>query len=580
MKCTVSDLIIALMKKHGMRYVFGLPAAQISGIMDGVSRDPYFSYLTTRHEEASAHMAHAIGRITDSMAMCFATVGPGATNMVPGVAAAWGDNIPLLAITADNQSYASVTKKYFLQACNQVELYSPITKWNAMIYEAQIAPELFETAIREASSGRHGPVHLDLPCDIGFKEFDFDVNLDTVCLPGKPMPDQASIESAAQLLLNAKRPCIIGGGGVVRSRAVSVFRDLLQLSEIPALTSPNGNGLVPPDYPKHLGGTGFLGGPAVFKALDEADVILAVGCKFSSWIPVNKPPLYKQKAGQKIIQIDIDPSVLGRNANIDLAIVADAGSTLTVLLDALGKSPKLSIDNNWAGDLSKIRKLYLQELEEIADDSASVPGGRLNSAAVAKTVAKLVSNDAFVCIDGGQTMQWAHSFFKFSDPQCQLYNPGMGHLGSGTPFANAAKFAYPEREVINFLGDGAFGCTIQELETAARYNINAVHIVCNDSHWGMYRPLGEVVFDNPKFGTALTNVDYVSVARGFGCYAERVENIDDLPGAYRRAKESGRPAVLDVITDYISHPMDSYWSSVVLADAELPAAKGFVDLSQ
>lgn len=574
MERTVSEIIISLMKKYGIRYVFGLPAAQISGFMDGVSSDSDFKYLTTRHEEAAAHMAHAIAKLTNTPALCFGTVGPGATNLVPGVAAAWMDNVPMVVLTANNQSYAAILDTDLLQACNQVELYSSITKWNAIITNPDLAPTLVERAMRNAVSGRPGPVHIDLPCDVGFMRGDYDVDLSPAWPTPLPSPDPELIGKAVEMLLAAKRPCIVGGGGVVRSGAVKEFRDLLDNTGFVATATLNGKGLVPPDHPYHIGSAGFLGGDGVIKGLQEADVILALGCKFSSWTLVQKPPAYPRVEGQQIIQIDIDSEILGKNARIDLGIIADAKVAIQALIDGLGENPKSAIDINWRDDVVKERAKYVEKVNAIAAESIVASSGKLSTAAVIKTVAGLIGPETITVIDAGQSMQWAHTFMQTHDPFCLLYNPGMGHLGSGTPFANAAKFAFPGSQVVNIVGDGAFGCTIQELETAVRHGINAIHILINDSHWGMYRPLGEVIFANPDFGTALTNMDYAAIAKAFGCHGERVTQLEELAPAFARAVASGKPAVLDVVADFVQHPMDFIWPTVVLADAELPEPPG------
>lgn len=571
MESTVSDLLVALLKRHGVRYVFGLPAAQVSGVMDGVARDPHFHYLTTRHEEAAGHMAHAIGRLTGTLGVCFATVGPGATNMVPGVAAGWADNIGMLAITGNNQSYNVAPTRDLLQACDQVPLYEPITKWNVLLLDADRAPELIERALRTATSGRPGPVHLDLPCDVGFQRREFDVDLSPAAAPARTSPDPERIERAAEWLLGARRPLLLAGGGVARAGATDVFRALLDQTGFAATSTLNGKGVVPPAYRGNVGCGGFLGGDSAVRALREADVVLAVGCKFSTWMLADRPPAFPRVKEQRIIQIDVDPDMLGKNIRIDLGIQSDAGRALEALIGALGATGgRVSADADWLDDLNKERGRYRAGVDAIAN--ARVVGGSdvLNEAAVLRAIAAQLDPEGIVCIDGGQIMQWAHTFIDVHHPDRLLYNPGMGHLGAGLPFANAAKLAFPERQVVHVTGDGAFGCTIQELETAVRHGLNAIHIVCNDSHWGMYRPLGEAVFQNPNFGTKLTDVNYAKVAEGFGCHGERIERLEDLPDAFARAESAGRPAVLEVIVDFTPHPMDGIWPTVVLADADMP----------
>ncbi|MBI2969605.1 MAG: thiamine pyrophosphate-binding protein, partial [Gammaproteobacteria bacterium] len=470
---TVSSILLKILRKYGIRHIFGLPAAQLGLVMDGASRDPFFKYVTTRHEEACGHMAHAISRVTDSLGVCFGTVGPGAMNMVPGVAAAWADNIPIIALTPNNQALNIDPGKDLLQNANQLEIYRPITKWNAAIRYPERAPELVERAIHMARSGCPGPVHLDIPCDVGTKPCEHDVDSIPVANVPRPAPSSRELDQVIDALRAARRPVLLAGGGVVRSRAAAEFDELIQKTGFPATTSMNARGVVKEDCPTHIGSGGVLGGKAAVRALQEADLVLAVGCKFSSWIPINKPPVYPLRRDQKLIQVDIDPEHLGKSAPVWLGIVADAREFLALLNGALGGS-KFSLDEQWVSAVLEEFKTYRALVDSIADQRR-VPGTELFSeAAAARAVRDLIPDDAIIVFDGGQVMEWTHTFIHPKDPTAYVFNPGMGHLGAGQPFANAARLAYPDRPVICITGDGAMGCTIQELVTAARYGLNTI----------------------------------------------------------------------------------------------------------
>lgn len=570
MEGTVSELLVMLLKKHGVRFVCGLPAGQLLGVMDALGRDPDIAYVTTRHEEAAGHMADAISRVTDTLGVCFGTTGPGATNLLPGVAAAWGDNIPLLALTGNNQSYLVYPAHDNLQDGDHAGLYRPITKWNAVLRDADRAPELIERAIRTARAGRPGPVHLDIPVDVGFHRRRFDVDLTPVLPPGRPAGDPDLVERAAAALRAASRPLLLAGGGVVRSGATEAFRALLDLTGFPATTTLMGLGVVPPDHPCNIGCGGWYGGEAPLKAVQEADVILAVGCKFSTWTLIDKPPVYPRRKEQTLIQVDIDPDMLGKNARIDLGIVGDARRVLEDLAQLLRTGGPFAADLRWKERLVGENERYRALVNSMAEAKAVGAEEPPNEAAVARAIAGLLAPDAIVCFDGGQVMEWAHTFVPIRDPHCHLFNPGMGHLGFGQPFANAAKLAHPERQVVNIAGDGGFGCTVQELETAARYGLNVINIVCNDSYWGMYKPLQEQVCKNPQLGARLTDVNFAKVAEGFGCYGERVTRLEDLAPAFARAVAAKRPTVLDIPVRFTPHPMDRLWMEVVFANVEIP----------
>jgi len=565
---TVSGVLVEILKKHGIRHIFGLPAAQLGLVMDGTSKDAYFRYATTRHEEAAGHMAHAVHLVSGEMAACFGTVGPGATNMLPGVAAAWADNIPMLVLTPNNQLDRIDPGKDLLQNMDQIALYKPITKWSAMIRTPQRAPELIERAIYEARSGRPGPVHLDIPCDVGTWDCNHDLASIPAIAPARPVPSPGDIEKIVAALRSAKRPLMLAGGGVARSAATEQFRELVQRTGFPVTTTPKAFGVVDFASPSHIGSAGVLAGTAMVRACQEADLILAVGCKFSSWIPVNKPPKYSVPAGQKIMQIDIDDSMLGKNAPLAMGLVGDARESLQQILDALGTQASYAADRGWIAALQTDYRAYRAQVDAIADSKYTAGTQIANSAALMREIARLAPRDAIFCIDGGQTMEWALTYLQPSHPNNVTFNPGMGHLGAGLPAANAARMARPDSPVILVTGDGAAGLTIQELETAARYRLKTVMIVFNDSHWGMYRPIGEMVFQNQNFGSKLTSVDFAMVAKGFGCQAESVASIEELPAAFQRAMAAPGPYLLDVRTDFTPHPMDMFWLEVVMAGAK------------
>lgn len=562
MQDTVSSVLLKILKKHGIRHVFGLPAAQLGLVMDGAGRDPWFTYMTTRHEEAAGHMAHAVAKTTDSMAVCFGTVGPGCTNMVPGVAAAWADNVPLLALTPNNQSYLIEPNRDLLQNAQQLKLYSAITKWNACVRYPQRAPELVERALHIARTGRPGPVHLDIPCDIGAAPCAHELDsIPSIEVP-RPAPSGAELAKLVDLMRRAERPVLIAGGGVVRAGATGQFRELVRHTGFAAISTCNGYGVIPADAPSYLGGAGVLGGTALVRALQEADLVVAFGCKFSSFLPINKPPVYPVPKGQKIVQVDIDNEALGKNVPLALGLVADARACLEVLNEALA-SAGTKADAGWLKAMREEKQRYRAEVDAIADATFTANTGVLNEAAVARAIARLIPDEAILVFDGGQAMEWSHTFMQPTHPQRFVFNPGMGHLGMGQPFANGAKAAHPDLPVILITGDGGMGCTVQELETAARYGLNVITLIMNDSYWGMYKPFGQML-NNDNFGTQLTEVDFSQVARGFGCHGERVSRLEELPGAFERAREAGRAAVIDIACDFTPHPMDGFWPQVVL----------------
>tara|TARA_R110002110_G_C13470525_1_gene720915 strand:+ start:25838 stop:27580 length:1743 start_codon:yes stop_codon:yes gene_type:complete len=570
MECTVSDMLLAILKKHGVKYICGLPAAQIGLIMDGASRDPDLVYITTRHEEAAGHMAASISRVTDTMGVCFATVGPGATNIVPGVAAAFADNIPMIVITGQNQAHAIDPSIDQLQSADQLGLFRSITKWGAVVHHARRAPELFERAVHIARSGRPGPVHLDIPCDVGTHLCSYDLEQTPAYRPQRPVPCREELERVANALRASRKPLLIAGGGVARSFGVAEFRELVQRTDMLAMSTANGRGVLDPRDANTLGSAGLVSGQAAIDAGQEADLVLAVGCKFSTFTPIHKPPHYPKPDFQKIIQIDIDAASIGRAAPVEIGLVGDAKATVAALLEVLGEGGDYQQDADWKKSIVDRRDEARGIYSESAKETRVVGGaGLLNESAVAARIAELLPQDAIVVHDGGQTMMWTLSHIQVDSPESSLFVPGMGHLGFGLPYANAAKLAHPDRAVFCLTGDGAMGMTIQELETASRYGLNVIVVVFNDSYWGMYKPFGEML-ENPEFGTRLSTVDFCTVAKGFGCYAEDVIELDAIPDAIQRAMDSKRPAVINIGVDFTPHPMDFLWPNIILDGFQFP----------
>lgn len=564
-ECTVSDMLLEILKKHGVKYICGLPAAQIGLVMHGASRDPELVYVTTRHEEAAAHMAASISRVTDTLGVCFGTVGPGATNLVPGVAAAFADNIPMVVITGQNQARAIDPSIDQLQSADQIGLFRSITKWNAIIHHPERAPELIERAVHIARSGRPGPVHLDIPCDVGTQLCRYDLAQIPAFRPQRPTPCRQELEEVADALRAARRPLLIAGGGVARSGGSREFRDLVRVTDMLAMATANGRGVLDPQDDNTLGSAGLVSGQAAIDVGQEADLVLAVGCKFSTFTPIHKPPHYPKPDSQKIIQVDIDAESIGRAAPVHMGLVGDARATVAALVELLAaKAAPYAQDAEWKQSVLDRRDNDRHLYRDSARETRVVGGaGLLNESAVAATLADLLPRDAIVVHDGGQTMMWTLSHIQVDSPERSLFVPGMGHLGFGLPYANAAKLAHPGRAVFCLTGDGAMGMTVQELETASRYGLNVIVVVFNDSYWGMYKPFGEML-DNPEFGTRLSTVDFATVARGFGCHAEDVTELAEIPAAVQRAMDCGRPALINVGVDFTPHPMDFLWPNIIL----------------
>ncbi len=491
--------------------------------------------------------------------MCFGTTGPGATNLLPGVAAAWADNIPMLVVTPSNQSDVIDPYRDLLQQVDHLALYRSVTKWSARVTQAERAPELFERALYMARSGRPGPVHLDIPSDIATFACDYDLAAIPVISSPRPAPSPAEVEAITALLRSARRPVLLAGGGVARSDATEAFRTFARTTGIPYATTAKALGVADFADVNHIGSCGFWGGPAVVRACEEADLIVAIGCKFSTWVPIHKPPVHVVPQGQTIVQIDIDPAMLGKNAPITHGYVGDARTTLTLLEQALGDA-SLTLADDWSAGLSRDRSTYMQDVTTFSQSAPAGDNGAVNTAAFVYAATRQLPRDTIIVMDGGQISSWDMTFVQPRSPRHLAHSAGMGHMGFGLPAAIGAKLANPDRPVVVLTGDGAAGLTIQELETAARHGLNIVMVVLNDSAWGCYLPL-ETVLDNKHLGLRLSDVDFARIAEGFGCRGENVATPDELTEALERALAAGKPTLINARTIYTPHPMDRYWGS-------------------
>jgi acetolactate synthase-1/2/3 large subunit len=550
MKKTGGEIIESCLVKEGVKYVFGVCGAQLLPLLDAIRGDDRIEYAGTRHEAAAAHAADGWARATGDPGVCCATVGPGAANLVSGLYPAFADGIPVVAITAQNQSWRAPPDHGLLQSqmqsLDQISLFRPVTKWRCIVSSWEKIPELVAHAFRVATSGRPGPVQIDVPSDIMFHpgdEADIAV-FSSYRAIGKPVGNPDLVRKAAEMLIKADLPLIHAGGGVLRSGAWEELVELAEHLQAPITTSVQGRGSVIEDHPLYL--TSILYGTGGLVAQMDADVILLVGGRLGDLEFYGGPPAWGEPETQKLIQVDISPELIGVNRRADLGIVGDAKATLGLLL----KNVRELAPKREERDLSFYRQVdrnWLDGLKESCESDA-VP---INPARLAKEVSEFFPRDAIAVADGGNTTVWVVRLHKVYGPRGFLTASGgdSGHLGAGLPFAIAAKLANPERPVFLETGDGSFGLNLQELETLSRLNLPIVVIVHNDRAWGMIKGGQTQNFDGRYVGVDFKDIRYDRIAEAMGCYGARVEEPSAIREALQMAVDSGRPSVLDVVID-------------------------------
>jgi len=548
LKMTGGALVVEALLREKTRYIFGIPGGQLCPIFDAVYRHrPEIDIIMTRHEQAAAHMADAWSRFTGQPGVCIGTVGPGATDLLPGVAASWADNSPVIVLTAQHKTSVIDPQKGLMQGIDQHSLYKPITKWNAVIRDWDRIPELIHWAFREATTGRPGPVQLDLPQNILYETREVhEGSLDHMLPPpekyrptGRVRGDHQLIKEAVKLILQAEKPLVLAGGGVIRSGAWNELRKFVEFLVLPTTTTIMGKGALPENHPCHIG--------HFTMASRSADVVLAIGCRFSQLTGFGQPPIWLGPPEQKIIHVDIDPGQIGKNVDVQIGIVGDAKSVLTdiqkVATEIVAKGGAAS---PWLKKLQKARDETSEKAKELMTDGKPIKPARL-----VHEIREFFDEDTIIVVDGGDMAVWGIMFCPFYQPRSFAIAIGMGHLGAGLPFANAAKLAHPDKQVVVIHGDGSFMLMNHELETAKRYGLTIIDVVGNDRSWGMIKNLQARRFEERYIGVDFTDVNLGLLAEAFGCYGERVEKPEEIQPALKRAVRSNLPAVLDVTVERV-----------------------------
>jgi acetolactate synthase-1/2/3 large subunit len=544
---TGGELLLKCLKEEGVTALFGVLDGSFNPFL--AKLDEYgMRFINPRHEAAAAHTAEAWARIRGAPAVVIGGIGPGAANMVSGIVTAYAEGSPLIAISGQRRrNIIYPNRGGSFQNVDLLGLYRPVTKWSAGIRHWRRLPELIRRAFREATSGRPGPVYLELPEDVMRGTGDpatVDVWSPAQYRAGQlGAGDPAFVDQAATMLVGAERPLLHAGAGVSWAAAWDEFLALADHLAAAITTSLSARGVVPEDHPRYFHP---LNRNALEAARSEADVVLAVGARLGELDNWGRAPSWGEPAEQKLIQVDIDPTSIGLNRPVDLGIVGDARAVLTALLDAVKKRTAPREEHN---GFAKYRALT-QEWQEQLQTSLYAGEGQINPGRMVQIVREFFPRDAITVMDGGNTSLWTASYNPILAPRSYLYTAKFGHLGTGLPYAIGAKLAEPDRPVYLISGDGAIGFNIQELETARRYGANIVVIVSCDRGWGMERSsqmfaqIGGLVECDLYADTR-----YDRVAQAFGCHGELVDDIDQLKPALERAVESAKPALLQVMVD-------------------------------
>jgi thiamine pyrophosphate-dependent acetolactate synthase large subunit-like protein len=527
-----SELLAQSLKQQGvdtMFYIMGGPMLETEAtcIKLGIRA------IDTRHEQAAALAAHAWTRVTRRPGVAMGASGPGATNLLTGVANAFTDAAPLVAIGGASPRVSFGMEAF--QEIDQLAVFKPVTKWAERIYDTRRIPEIVAHAFRQAMSGRPGPVYLDVPGDVlGEKVEEDKVN---PAEPWKPLPrargDQGAVQEAIALLARAERPIILGGSGVWWADGAKAFQQLVEATGVPFYTTPISRGTVPEDH-----ALAFLNARST--AFSEADLILTIGTRFNWIVQFGRPPRFGKDV--KVVHVDIDPAQLGWNRPVDVPILGDARAVTEQLIEeARGKiDPK-----RYAPWVGKLRVIDAEKNAE-QDKAMSSDNTPIHPLRLCKEVRDFLRRDAILIVDGQEILNYGRQAIPTVVPGHRLNSGAFGTMGVGLPFGNGAKVAKPDTQVVVLHGDGSFGINAMEIDTAVRHRIPVLVVISNNGGWTANTSWGNPL---PKPGRNLGFTRYDRMAMELGAHGEFVEKPSEIRPALERAYASGRPAVVNVITD-------------------------------
>lgn len=546
MQISGSQIVIECLIEQGVDTVFGYPGGAILNIYDALYKNSNrIRHILTAHEQGASHAADGYARSTGKVGVCMATSGPGATNLVTGIATAYMDSIPLVAITC-NVTQSQLGKDSF-QEIDITGVTMPITKHNFIVRDVNDLADTIRKAFYIAKSDRPGPVLIDIPKDITSAVTEFQavdpskLNFDN---PSKkmPFPCEKQIENAAKLINESQKPFIYAGGGVITSEAGEELLTFAQKANIPVAMSLMGKAAFPNKHELSLGMIGMHGTYAANTACDNCDLLLAIGCRFSDRV-IGEAAKFAKNA--KILQIDIDPTEVNKMINVDDALLGDVKSILAELTAKIQKKEK----SQWNCQIEEWKKIVPPSYNKKQDLSPKFIFEYVNSQ---------VKDDTIITTEVGQHQMWTAQFYDFTKPRTFLTSGGLGTMGYGTGAAIGAKFANPDKTVVHFAGDGSFRMNCNELATIEHYNLPIIIVILDNHALGNVRMWQTLFYEKRYSNTTLDfGPEWTTLASAYGIQGYHVKNEEEFKDAFDKALKSGKPAVIDaeIFLDEMVFPM-------------------------
>ena len=553
-------LMVAL-EKEGVKQVFGLPGGANLPMYDELFKSN-IRHILTRHEQSAAHMADGFGRVSRKAGVCFATSGPGSTNILTGLATAQADSAPMIAVTG--QVPVKMIGRDAFQECDIIGMSNPCVKYAFQPRDPSEIPEVVKKGFYIAETGRPGPVLLDIPKDVQQNEGQMTFPEEFKIRGYHPWtdPDITQIEKAIEMLLSAEKPIILAGGGVIIGSAFAELQSIAELLMIPVVTTFKGKGAFPENHVLSLGPIGMHGHAEANKLMVEADCVLAIGTRFSDRSIGTFEEFEKRL---KIIHMDVDPAEIGKNQNAQVAVVGDVQATLRIMVKMLmQKAIKKTDENKWIKHVKEVKEYWRENLK--------LPKGEMTAAKILRKLREVLPKEAITTTEVGQHQMWASLFFDVIHPGTFFSSTGLGTMGWGFPAAIGAKVARPDVPVVDIAGEGSFNMTENSLATSVLEDIPVIVFLVNNFSLGMVAQWQRTFYDRRMIGIDLKNCpDYVKLAESYGAQGIRAQSLDELEKAIKAGLKSNVTTVIDIPIDPLEDVLPFVAPGTPLKDMILPS---------
>ena len=531
MKLTGAEIVIACLEEQGVDTVFGYPGGAILNIYDALYKHGEIRHILTSHEQGASHAADGYARATGKVGVCFATSGPGATNLVTGIATAYMDSVPIVAITCNVGN--SLLGKDSFQEVDITGITMPITKYNFIVKDVNNLAGVIRRAFKIARTGRPGPVLIDITKDATSDSAEYTKMEPEEIKPDVNLITEEDLETAVKLIRESEKPMIFVGGGAILSNASEELLEFAEKVNAPVCDTLMGKGAFSGEHPLYVGMLGMHGTKYANFGVCKCDLLITVGSRFSDRVSGDTS---RFAMGAKVLQIDVDPAEINKNVMTSASVIGDVKEVLKRL------NPMLEQQNHsrWIEYINDLKVRFPMKYDQ----------DRLTGPYVVEEIYRATKGDAIICTDVGQHQMWTAQYYKFSKPRTLLTSGGLGTMGYGLGAAIGAKLAKPEKTVINIAGDGCFRMNMNELATAQSSAASVIEVILNNHVLGMVRQWQTLFYDEHYSATTLNDkVDFVKVAEALGCRGIRVTSKEELAPALKEAMECGGPVVLDCQID-------------------------------